>query len=249
MDVAEAPAPDAPDSSGFLTAEAPTEGPPPEALAEVAVDDSDSAPADDEPAEADEPSPESVSPIGADSPPSPPGAEGNHAVLSNGQIFLRGSVPNTEITDLTVGAFERILGEGNVTAEYVVDPDTTFDPAADQSVFLAENVLFETGSAVITEEFETILGFSPLLLQQQPDATLWVFGHTDSAGDDAANLTLSENRVEAVKEWIVERGGDPERIFISGEGEAKPIADNATAEGRALNRRVEFTIASFDINR
>ena len=96
---------------------------------------------------------------------------------------------------------------------------------------------------------KTILGFSPLLLQQQPEATLWIFGHTDSAGDDAANLALSQQRVEAVKAWIVERGGDEERIFIEGVGEAEPVADNATAEGRALNRRVEFTLASFDITK
>ena len=188
-----------------------------------------------------------ASPIGADSPPSPRQAEGNHAILSNGQIFLRGSVPTVEIADLTTAAFDRIFGEGNVIAEFAINPDSTYSSEDSQAVYLAENVLFETGSAQITDEFESILAFSPLLLQEQPEATLWVFGHTDSDGDDAANLELSEQRVEAVREWIVERGGDDDRIFTSGEGETLPIADNATEEGRALNRRVEFTLDGFDI--
>ncbi len=227
------------ETANFIPADRSTDGEPPEALAAVAAGNPSGSSAD---------APGDVSPVGIDSPPSPAHAEGNHAILADGKIYLRGTVPSPAISDLTVDAFERILGDGNVVAEYTIDPDVPFDSEASQAVFLKDNVLFETGSAVITPEFESILAFSPLLLEEQPEATLWVFGHTDSQGDDAANLELSQQRVEAVREWIVERGGDDARIFTSGEGESQPIADNATAEGRALNRRVEFTLDGFDIN-
>lgn len=225
-----------------------TEDQPAEALALVDEEESGQEVAEEAPAEevAGEGS-ESTTAVPADSPASPPGAEGNHSVLSNGQIYLRGTVPNQEVHDLTVQAFEEVLGEGNVFPEYEIDPAADFDPEEVQSIFLADAVLFETDSAEIGEDFEDVLSFSPLLLAAQPNVTLWAFGHTDSVGDAESNLRLSQERVDAVRDWVIENGGDPERIFASGEGEENPIADNSTAEGRAMNRRVEFTIASFDI--
>jgi OOP family OmpA-OmpF porin len=65
-----------------------------------------------------------------------------------------------------------------------------------------------------------------------------VLGYTDSKGSDAANQTMSEKRAEAVKEYLVTRHGiDPGRVTTEGRGSADPAADNATAEGRAQNRR------------
>ena len=209
----------------------------PEALADSAV--SEAADSDDaEDAEA---------PIVIDSPPSPPGAPVNHSVLDDGRIFLRGTVPTEEISELTVVAFEAILGEGNAISEFTIDPSVDFDADQSQAIFLADAVLFETGSAEVTDEFADVLSFSPLLLEAHPAATLWAFGHTDSVGGAASNLELSQNRVDAVANWIIDQGGDPERVFPEGVGEDQPIADNSTEEGRAQNRRVEFIVDDFDI--
>jgi outer membrane protein OmpA-like peptidoglycan-associated protein len=66
-------------------------------------------------------------------------------------------------------------------------------------------------------------------------------GHTDADGDDAANQALSEKRAAAVKAFIVSSHGvDASRLEAAGFGESKPVADNATAEGKQQNRRVEL---------
>jgi outer membrane protein OmpA-like peptidoglycan-associated protein len=67
-------------------------------------------------------------------------------------------------------------------------------------------------------------------------------GHTDSNGTDAANLRLSQTRAEAVMAELLRRGIDPGRMEAVGFGETKPISSNATARGRAENRRTEFNI-------
>lgn len=72
--------------------------------------------------------------------------------------------------------------------------------------------------------------------------TLIATGHTDSIGTDAYNLKLSQRRANAVKAYLVQKGMDPNRIYVEGKGESQPIASNKTREGRAKNRRVEIEI-------
>ena len=74
------------------------------------------------------------------------------------------------------------------------------------------------------------------------DIKIKVTGHTSSDGDDKANMELSKKRAAAVKEMLVaEFGIDASRVETEGKGETQPIADNKTREGKAANRRVEFT--------
>jgi len=67
-----------------------------------------------------------------------------------------------------------------------------------------------------------------------------VAGHTDSSGNDMLNMELSQSRAESVVEYLVSAGIARERMKAKGYGESRPVADNATAEGRAKNRRVEL---------
>ena len=69
-----------------------------------------------------------------------------------------------------------------------------------------------------------------------------VGGHTDSVGTDAYNQTLSERRAASVKDYLVGQGVDGSRLSTAGYGESNPIASNDTADGRALNRRVELNL-------
>jgi len=81
------------------------------------------------------------------------------------------------------------------------------------------------------------------LRNEAPSARLSVTGHTDSVGSDAYNLKLSEKRAKSVADYLVTSGIPADSVqSVGGAGESQPVADNKTAEGRALNRRVEIVI-------
>ena len=80
-----------------------------------------------------------------------------------------------------------------------------------------------------------------------PGATLSIEGHTDAYGSDSTNLTLSEQRAEAVKNYLVNEGEmDALRLTSVGYGESQPVANNETTEGRAKNRRIDIVITPFE---
>ncbi|WP_411172351.1 OmpA family protein [Pseudomonas saxonica] len=79
-------------------------------------------------------------------------------------------------------------------------------------------------------------------MKQYPSTTTTVAGYTDSVGTDAYNLKLSQRRADAVRTALVNQGVASNRVDAVGHGKANPVATNATAEGRALNRRVEATV-------
>ena len=183
---------------------------------------------------------------GPDSPPIPPGAPVRHAVVSQNQFFLRGYVSTPEEAEAIVSTMEIVFGSGNVFNEYIVDPVLAEQyPIGETTVYVAETILFDSGSAVVSPQFGAILNFGVQTLTIEPSITLVVTGHTDSAGSEADNLALSQRRVDAVKQHFVDAGIAPERIEAIGMGESEPVADNATAEGRQANRRVEFEVHNF----
>jgi outer membrane protein OmpA-like peptidoglycan-associated protein len=108
-----------------------------------------------------------------------------------------------------------------------------------------ENLEFETGKAVIKYSSLDELTALAELLKSKPGSKLKISGHTDSVGSDALNLQLSKVRAEAVRNYLVKKGVPLNRFIVEFFGETQPIADNATPEGRAKNRRVEM-IMSFE---
>jgi OOP family OmpA-OmpF porin len=100
---------------------------------------------------------------------------------------------------------------------------------------------FDTGSSTISEHSYPSLGRLAKLLADK-NFSLKLAGYTDSRGSVAINLKLSQQRAEAVKMYLVSKGADPAKIEADGYGKANPIASNKTADGRKLNRRVEFTL-------
>lgn len=185
-----------------------------------------------------------ASAIGEDSPPSPAGAIFPHIVYRDGTLFVRGVAMSEDEVATIVGDLVPLFGEENIVAELVIDPAFAGNPNDNTQVYFAETVLFESGSAVVAPQFRDVLGASVAFLQLTPDTTIEIFGHTDDQGDEESNLALSQRRVDAARQEMIDRGGDPERLTATGFGESSPIADNDTAEGRAENRRVELTINS-----
>ncbi|KVT33215.1 OmpA family protein [Burkholderia ubonensis] len=115
-------------------------------------------------------------------------------------------------------------------------------PAPVQNVNLSSDALFAFGSATLTPAARATLD---KLTSQQGDphfTRVAVTGHTDAVGSDTSNLQLSQQRADAVAGYLRERGLRADTFVVTGRGKADPVASNATAEGRAGNRRVEIVL-------
>jgi OmpA-OmpF porin, OOP family len=101
-------------------------------------------------------------------------------------------------------------------------------------------ITFETGSATLLSGSDKILREIVKLLEDRRDWRFEVQGHTDNIGGKAANLALSEQRAQAVVDWLTRNGIAASRLVAKGYGDTAPLSDNATEEGRAKNRRIEL---------
>ena len=101
---------------------------------------------------------------------------------------------------------------------------------------------FDHGKARLTDAGRTRVDEVVHVLQQNPDLRVSVEGHTDAAGREAYNQSLSERRARAVADRLIEKGIAANRLSVRGYGESRPIADNKSADGRARNRRVEIVV-------
>ncbi|MEM9033886.1 MAG: OmpA family protein [Actinomycetota bacterium] len=159
---------------------------------------------------------------------------------TDGSVLLLGEAP-MEVID----ALREVVstGDGVVVDDRLVELDVTTD-AVDRlnELFGLAPIEFDTAAATIRPESEPTLDVAAQILGEIDGVALRVEGHTDSLGDEAANLELSQARAEAVVAALVERGVDPDRLEAVGFGETQPIADNTTIEGRQQNRRIEFSL-------
>jgi len=110
-------------------------------------------------------------------------------------------------------------------------------------ITLSGSVLFATAKADLLPTAQLKLNeVADVLTKQDPDSKLVVEGHTDSQGGAAYNQELSQRRAQSVREYLVSRGIAADRVTAQGFGPTRAIADNASAEGRANNRRVEIVV-------
>jgi outer membrane protein OmpA-like peptidoglycan-associated protein len=107
---------------------------------------------------------------------------------------------------------------------------------------ILKNVFFDTDKFNLKNESKAELNKLIALLKEQASLKIEIGGHTDNTGNKKANQTLSENRAKAVYQYLIDNGIASDRLSYKGYGDTKPIADNATEEGRSQNRRTEFTI-------
>ena len=176
---------------------------------------------------------------------------GLRALLLLEQGELRLASGQWSLTGRAAGAAQR--GEVEATLAGLGRPWSTnievppaIDLCRDQVAALsAQNaILFQSGAALIADGAGPVLDAFAAALALCPDAEVHVEGHTDSDGDDQLNLALSVARAEAVVEALIARGVSPARLYAIGYGESRPVADNATADGKRQNRRIVVTVGA-----
>ena len=109
-------------------------------------------------------------------------------------------------------------------------------------VTMPDGILFDIDSAAIRANLQSDIRALARNLQQYPDTTVDVIGHTDNTGSAGYNQDLSARRAQAVAGVLLEQGVSPARVRAFGRGESEPVASNLTPEGRQQNRRVEIII-------
>jgi len=122
----------------------------------------------------------------------------------------------------------------------IPQPVETSAEKTDAGTYLYRDIQFENNQAVLRESSFTALNEVTELLKAKPELNVEIHGHTDGSGARAYNLDLSRKRAEAVKTFLEGKGIAPSRMVTRGFGPDRPIDSNATKEGRARNRRVEF---------
>lgn len=115
-------------------------------------------------------------------------------------------------------------------------------PIKKNTIIVLKKLFFDTNKTTIKNTSAESLDEMYRLLVDNPQIKIMITGHTDNVASDAYNLRLSAGRAKAVYDEMINRGIDPKRIKWQGKGEREPIDTNATEEGRAANRRVEFKI-------
>jgi outer membrane protein OmpA-like peptidoglycan-associated protein len=186
------------------------------------------------------------------------GVGGVQIEVDGDTLTLYGTVATSAELSVAEAVGRSVVGDemkidNQLTAEDSVDPASvgpaaaTADELALQnrlSSLLARNpIVFESASSVIAAESIPSLDILVEELAVLPaDVSLLIAGHTDSDGEEEANLALSQARADAVLAYLVAAGIDGNRLTAQGFGETSPIADNATQEGKAANRRIEMLV-------
>jgi len=134
-----------------------------------------------------------------------------------------------------------IVEEAAMAQQIDITADWLAEQLAKTGSVALEGITFDTGKAVVSPESKTVLDQIGALLAKDAALKLEIQGHTDNVGAPTANLTLSQQRADAVKKYLVDTHGvAAARLTTAGFGDTKPVADNRTDEGRAKNRRVEL---------
>lgn len=166
---------------------------------------------------------------------------GRQAFFRGGVVYLTGAVPSEEVADLIVEKASAVVGPDNVVNEYVIDPTVTINPGDSAPLYVEDVILFEFNSVEIAQPFLPILDLGVLLLSQNPQASVTVVTRTDAVGSEEVNLEVAAARAQAVINYWVGKGVNPDQIIADPRGEEGTSEDD-DAETAATQRRAEFII-------
>lgn len=165
--------------------------------------------------------------------------------LKSGQATISGEVIGEERKNSIAENMAALLGDAYELSnriKAVQPPENIICQAQLVETMSASKIYFELGKAAIKPESDALLMAVTDILLECPKANIEVAGHTDSAGSDSVNVPLSQARAQSVVDYLLEKGIAADRLSSVGYGSAKPIDSNDTQEGRAANRRIEFTV-------
>ncbi len=129
-------------------------------------------------------------------------------------------------------------------SDSVYQIDIPLQPIVANASIILKNVFFDTKQTQLKPESVTELDYVVLLMNENPKLKVQIGGHTDNVGKPADNAKLSLGRAVAVVNYLLGKGIKNDRLTFKGFGETKPIADNKSEQGRALNRRTELSVVS-----
>ena len=116
-------------------------------------------------------------------------------------------------------------------------------PVVKEKIIIPDHILFDFDSSVVKPMFSLVLEEVAKILQQKPNKSLVIEGHTDSFGGDDSNQKLSQERAESVQQYMINAMRIPTyRLIATGYGETRPVASNETQSGRERNRRIDIVI-------
>jgi outer membrane protein OmpA-like peptidoglycan-associated protein len=158
-------------------------------------------------------------------------------------VGTTGSIPtSTVMTKRAVCGRELDIAESGVEAKLMGFVDDKSRAIDDKTWFTFDRLEFETGSATIGPGSRAQIGNIAEIMKCYPTLSLKVGGYTDSAGDPAANLRLSQQRAENTVQAIVASGVSASRLSAEGYGQQFPVASNDTVDGRQRNRRIDLRV-------
>ncbi|HNP19268.1 MAG TPA: OmpA family protein [Fulvivirga sp.] len=146
-----------------------------------------------------------------------------------------------ESANIDLRNFDEENGEHNIEQK-----DLKLVPIEEKAVVVLNNVFFDFDKATLKSESFSELNRIVELMKERTTMNIEIAGHTDATGPETYNIGLSERRANSVLKYLTDKGTDKARVTVKFYGESKPIADNATKEGRQKNRRVEFSIKGSD---
>jgi len=142
---------------------------------------------------------------------------------------------NIDLTDSTTD------GKGKNYKE-ITNKSLKLIPIEEGQIVRLNNIFFAFGKAALSNESFPELDRISITMNDNKKLFIEIGGHTDNIGGNETNLKLSQDRADAVREYLIGKGIEPDRVASKGYGETKPVAKNETPEGQQLNRRVEFKI-------
>ena len=160
------------------------------------------------------------------------------AMLNGSELKLSGYVPTkTSLDNTLTGLRDNFNGQVNSNLKV----NRNFCDTVASNAQREGKINFETGKAVISPTSYELLNNIASAVKRCPEVVYEIGGHTDSTGNAAFNLKLSERRASSVVDYLVSAGLPAEQLKATGYGADRPIASNETEEGRSNNRRIEFT--------